>query len=81
MVISANLQVFHNCLGDEDTGKILCMSYSSKAAIAKGLKANEWCGGVQTIINGKGGGKPDNAQASGTNVAGLGTDIVPLSNN
>eukprot|EP00088_Acartia_fossae_P048117 TRINITY_DN5241_c0_g1_i1.p1 TRINITY_DN5241_c0_g1~~TRINITY_DN5241_c0_g1_i1.p1 ORF type:complete len:1381 (+),score=416.02 TRINITY_DN5241_c0_g1_i1:46-4188(+) len=57
--------------GDEDTGKILCMSYSSKAAIGKGLKANEWCGSVQAIINGKGGGKPDNAQASGSNVSGL----------
>lgn len=58
--------------GDEDTGKILCMSYSPKSAIGKGLKSNEWCGNVQSIINGKGGGKPDNAQASGTNVSGLG---------
>ena len=57
--------------GDEDTGKILCMSYSPKSAIGKGLKSNEWCGNVQAIINGKGGGKPDNAQASGTNVSGL----------
>ena len=57
--------------GDEDTGKILCMSYSSKAAISSGLKANDWCGSVQKLINGKGGGKPDNAQASGTNVSAL----------
>lgn len=57
--------------GDEDMGKILCMSYSPKSAISKGLKANEWCGSVQALINGKGGGKPDNAQASGTNVGAL----------
>jgi len=57
--------------GDEDTGKILCMAYSSKAGIAKGLKCNDWCGSLQKLINGKGGGKPDNAQASGTNVSAL----------
>ena len=34
---------------------------------SKGLKANEWCQQVQGIIAGKGGGKPENAQASGSN--------------
>jgi len=57
--------------GDEDTGKILCMAYAPKSAISAGLKANEWCASVQPLINGKGGGKPDNAQASGTNLGGL----------
>jgi len=57
--------------GDENTGKILCMAYAPKSAISRGLKANEWCGSVQKLINGKGGGKPDNAQASGTNVQAL----------
>ena len=63
-----------NCLlllGDADTGKILCMSYAPKSAIDKGLKSNEWCGSVLALINGKGGGRPDNAQASGTNVSAL----------
>ena len=53
--------------GDEDTGKVLCMAQVPKDIISgKGLKANEWCQQVQGIINGKGGGKPENAQASGT---------------
>merc|ERR1719489_127767 len=57
---------------DPDAGKVLCMAQVSKEVIAaKGLKANEWCGEVQKLINGKGGGKPENAQASGTNVAGM----------
>ena len=38
---------------------------------SKGLKANEWCQQVQALINGKGGGKPENAQASGTNTGGF----------
>ncbi len=47
------------------------MAYAPKSAIDKGLKSNEWCGSVLGLINGKGGGKADNAQASGTNVAAL----------
>jgi hypothetical protein len=47
------------------------MAYAPKSAIDKGLKSNEWCSSVLTLINGKGGGRPDNAQASGTNVAAL----------
>jgi len=56
---------------DQEAGKVLCMAQVSKEVISgKGLKANEWCGQVQASINGKGGGKPENAQASGTNVSG-----------
>merc|ERR1719419_1488856 len=56
---------------DKEAGKVLCMAQVSKEVIsAKGLKANEWCGQVQALINGKGGGKPENAQASGNNPAG-----------
>ena len=47
------------------------MAYAPKSAIDKGLKSNEWCGSVLGLINGKGGGKADNAQASGTNVSAL----------
>lgn len=39
--------------------------------MAKGLKANEWCSSVQPLIKGKGGGKPESAQAVGSNVQGL----------
>merc|ERR1719394_1884748 len=56
---------------DPDGGKVLAMAYCPKSAIEKGLKANEWCGSLQSLIGGKGGGKPDNAQASGANVANL----------
>ena len=35
---------------DTDTGKVLCMAQVSKEAIAKGLKANEWCAQVQKVI-------------------------------
>ncbi|XP_059084265.1 alanine--tRNA ligase, cytoplasmic-like isoform X2 [Tigriopus californicus] len=56
---------------DPDDGKILCMAQVPKEVIAKGLKANEWCQQVQSLIDGKGGGKPENAQASGSNVSGL----------
>ena len=53
---------------DEDNNKVLCMAQVPKEVISsKGLKANEWCQQVQGIIAGKGGGKPENAQASGTN--------------
>jgi len=56
---------------DPDSGKILCMAQCSKKSVAAGLKANDWCGSVSTLINGKGGGKPESAQASGTNTASL----------
>jgi len=58
--------------GDEESGKVLAMAYCPKSAIAKGLKANEWCGSVLPLIGGKGGGKPDNAQGSGAGVAKVG---------
>merc|ERR1719244_1347198 len=56
---------------DSDSGKILCMAQCSKQSVGAGLKANEWCGSVSALINGKGGGKPESAQASGTNTASL----------
>ena len=57
---------------DEDNNKVLCMAQVPKEVISgKGLKANEWCQQVQGIIAGKGGGKPENAQASGTNYGAM----------
>ena len=51
---------------DTDTNKILCMAQVPKDIVSsKGLKADEWCKQVQVLIGGKGGGKPENAQASG----------------
>ena len=34
----------------------------------KGLKANEWVGHISSLLQGKGGGKDNSAQAVGTNV-------------
>lgn len=37
------------------------------------MKANEWIQAIVPLMNGKGGGKPESAQASGTN---LGVDAI-----
>lgn len=52
---------------DKECGKIFCHCAVSKNLNNKGLKANEWVTNVAASINGKGGGKADSAQASGTN--------------
>ncbi|XP_050307054.1 alanine--tRNA ligase, cytoplasmic [Anthonomus grandis grandis] len=52
---------------DSDANKIFCLSSVPKESIEKGLKANEWVQSVAQKIGGKGGGKPDSAQASGSN--------------
>jgi alanyl-tRNA synthetase len=57
--------------GDFDTGKVLCMAQVPPEGVSKGLKANEWCQQVMAVLGGKGGGKPESAQAVGTNVSGL----------
>lgn len=40
-------------------------------AVNKGLKANEWVQQVSGLMQGKGGGKPESAQASGSNISCL----------
>lgn len=52
---------------DLDSKKIFCLSSVPKSALEKGLKANEWIQHITSAINGKGGGKPESAQASGSN--------------
>lgn len=39
--------------------------------MSKGLKANEWVQQVSGLMQGKGGGKAESAQASGSNVSCL----------
>ncbi|XP_054722603.1 alanine--tRNA ligase, cytoplasmic-like [Uloborus diversus] len=56
---------------DAESDKVLCMSYVPQAATSRGLKANEWVQRVSEAIGGKGGGKPDSAQATGTGAASL----------
>lgn len=55
-----------------DDKKIICLaSVPSELISSSGLKANEWVQQLSPIINGKGGGKPESAQASGTNVTAI----------
>ena len=52
---------------DNETKKVFCLASVPKSGVEKGLKANEWVGHLSTVMGGKGGGKPESAQASGTN--------------
>lgn len=52
---------------DPEAKKIFCLSSVPKEAVEKGLKANEWIASISSVINGKGGGKAESAQASGSN--------------
>lgn len=52
---------------DPDSKKIFCLASVPKSGIDKGLKANEWIQQLSSVVGGKGGGKPESAQASGTN--------------
>ncbi|KAI1285266.1 Alanine--tRNA ligase, cytoplasmic [Halotydeus destructor] len=54
-----------------DDKKIICLTNVPPTAIANGLKANEWVQQINSVINGKGGGKPESAQASGTKIGSL----------
>ncbi|XP_011300406.1 alanine--tRNA ligase, cytoplasmic [Fopius arisanus] len=56
---------------DEEAKKIFALSSVSKGAIQKGLTANEWIQAISPMMGGKGGGKAESAQASGSNVAVL----------
>lgn len=56
---------------DAAAHKIFCLCAVPKNAVDKGLKANEWVGAVSPLMDGKGGGKAESAQASGANVEAL----------
>ena len=55
-------------LANEKDGKITFVAASSKAAIAKGVKAGALVKEVATIAGGGGGGRPDSAMAGAKNV-------------
>lgn len=65
---------------DADAGKIICLASVPPDAVAQGLKANEWIQQITKTINGKGGGKPEAAQATGTNINSL-NEAISLSLN
>lgn len=54
---------------DLDAKKIFALCAVSKFAVNKGLKANEWIQEIVPLMEGKGGGKTESAQASGTNIS------------
>lgn len=47
--------------------------------MSKGLKANEWIQAIVPMMQGKGGGKPESAQATGSNIACL-NEIISKAN-
>jgi alanyl-tRNA synthetase len=49
-------------------GKITVVTQASDDLVAAGLKANEWAAAVATLLGGKGGGKPQTAQGSGSDL-------------
>lgn len=56
---------------DTDNHKILCLSSVPKEVVDKGLKANEWINNIVQLMQGKGGGKLESAQATGSNITAL----------
>ncbi|KAA0198665.1 hypothetical protein HAZT_HAZT005176 [Hyalella azteca] len=56
---------------DEDTGKILAMAAVPKDVVQKGLAADQWVKNLTELLDGKGGGRAENAQLSGTNTSAL----------
>ncbi|XP_011689776.1 PREDICTED: alanine--tRNA ligase, cytoplasmic isoform X2 [Wasmannia auropunctata] len=64
---------------DRDVNKIFALSSVPKSAVSKGLKANEWIQAIASLMQGKGGGKPESAQASGSNITCL-NEVVSKAN-
>jgi alanyl-tRNA synthetase len=56
---------------DDEAGKVALVASCSKDAIGKGLKAGDWVREVSAVLGGKGGGRPDSAQGSGTMISKL----------
>ena len=54
-----------------DDSRVIAVSSVPKSVIEAGLKAKEWVAQVNTIIDGKGGGKDDTAQGSGSKVTAV----------
>ncbi len=54
-----------------DTGRVALMATVPTGLVAKGLKAGDWIREVAGIMGGKGGGRPDNAQGSGSDLSKL----------
>ena len=58
-------------LFSSDDKKVICLSAVSKELTEKGLRANDWVKEVSGVLEAKGGGKAESAQASGSKVDGI----------
>ncbi len=56
---------------DADAGRVALMATVPTGLVTKGLKAGDWIREVAGIMGGKGGGRPDNAQGSGSDISKL----------
>ncbi len=53
---------------DAENGRVAVMASVSEAMIGRGLKAGDWIRETTSIMGGKGGGRPNSAQGSGSEV-------------
>ncbi len=56
---------------DNDAGRVALMATVPSSLVSRGLKAGDWIREVAGIMGGKGGGRPDNAQGSGSDLSKL----------
>jgi len=56
---------------DSDAGRVALMAVVPSGLVGKGLKAGDWIREVAGKMDGKGGGRPDNAQGSGSDLSKL----------
>jgi len=56
---------------DLASGKVALMATVPSGLVGKGLKAGDWIREVAGVMGGKGGGRPDNAQGSGSDLSKL----------
>ena len=61
-----------------DGGKVPFAVAATKAAVDQGVKAGEFVGLFGQCVGGKGGGKPDLAQGSGSDAAGIEAGFAAL---
>ncbi len=54
---------------DQDAGRVAVIASVPKGLIGRGLKAGDWIREVTGVMGGKGGGRPDNAQGSGSDLS------------
>jgi alanyl-tRNA synthetase len=59
-----------------DEGKVALVVIANDAAIALGVTAGDVLKAALTMVDGRGGGKPDMAQGGGTKVAGLQNALI-----